>query len=53
MKVYTGVEQVESVIASTDFCTRLWVVQLVIFFCIVTNLPTVGRFTTQTYLHIL
>ena len=32
MKVYTGMEQVESVIASRDFYTRFWVVHLTIFF---------------------
>jgi len=39
MKVYTGVEQVESLIASTDFCMRFWVVYLLIFFCKVKIFP--------------
>jgi hypothetical protein len=30
MKVYTGIEYVESIIASTDFCMRFWIVHLTI-----------------------
>jgi len=48
MKVYTGMEQLESLIASTDFCMRCWVVHLMIFSCKVKIFPLLKGLPQRT-----